>query len=104
MHYEQAAITRTLVKFLIEHRHIHNRGIGILKECLSLLESGEAKAAFEKYEHFISSCGLGRMGCFDDTGVSVIYEHETPEYVDVIFRALLTKWSITMRHLGSRTS
>ena len=40
------------------------------------------------------------MGCFDDIGVSVVYEHETSEYVDTIYRSLLIRWSQSMMKLA----
>ena len=39
---------------------------------------------------------LGGNGCFNDWWPDSIYEHETEEYVDAVFKALMERWSRLM--------
>lgn len=103
-YHEILQITRTLLKFLREHKHPNERCVDVIEECLLKLEGQKEDAAYKAYEHFRSSCGLGRMGCFDDIGVSVVYEHETSEYVDTIYRSLLIRWAQLMMQLAPDVS
>ena len=96
---EEIALTRTLHKFLVEHKHHNERCVCLIAECLENLSNDDAKVAIENYKKFMSACGLGRMGAFDDTGVSVVYEHENDEYVGVIFRTLTSSWARSMKRL-----
>jgi hypothetical protein len=40
---------------------------------------------------------LGGMGCFNDWLPPVAFKHETPEYVQAVFEALVTQWSLAMK-------
>lgn len=100
MYYERLHTTRTLVKFLREHKHPNERCVNVIADCLSELEKEREDLAYQEYEKFRSSCGLGRMGCFDDLGVYPVYEHENYEYVDTIYRTLLLRWAQVMSTLA----
>lgn len=100
---EQAAITRTLHKFLIDHDHYNISCIDIIHDCMKALEKSNVTKALEIYEKFMRDCGLGRMGAFDDVGVKVKFEHENKEYVDVVYRSLLSNWSRAMSRLSTNT-
>jgi len=104
MYYDRLHLTRTLVKFLREHKHPNERCVDIIADCLSELEKDREDLAYKVYENFRSSCGLGRMGCFDDQGVSTVYDHENGEYVETIYRALLVRWSQVMMNLAPKDS
>lgn len=100
----EAIKTEALIKFVIEHKHDNERCISLLRACAVALHAGNAEEAIEHYDEFSSSCGIGRMGCFDDGGISIAYEHEDINYIYAIFGALLSQWSLSMRLLKQSTS
>ena len=103
-HIDQERITRALLKFLEEHEHGHDKGMELIRSCLSNLENDSADEAAKDYKKFMSSCGLGRMGAFDDNFCSTVYDHETDEYVNELRKCLLSMWSIKMSLLLNKNS
>ena len=90
IHSQQRA-TRALIKFCQDHGD--SSYAAELQECLKALERGNIKAAFEAYQ----KVPLGGMGCFNDWLPTVVYSNETPEYVQAVFEALTSQWSLLMK-------
>jgi len=91
IHSQQRA-TRALIKFC-EDRGDHYPSVAELHECLKALERRDIKTAVESYQ----KVPLGGMGCFNDWLPPVVFSHETPEYVQAVFEALTTQWSLLMK-------
>ncbi|HYJ87391.1 MAG TPA: hypothetical protein VEW46_15120 [Pyrinomonadaceae bacterium] len=91
IHSQQRA-TRALIKFCSDHDYDYP-AIPDLHHCLRALEQGNIKAAVEFYQ----KVPLGGMGCFNDWLPPVIFSHENPEYVQAVFEALTSQWSLLMR-------
>lgn len=89
---QQERATRTLVKFCDDHNYDVN-GVERLRMCVKALERKDINAAYEIY----LTIPLGGMGCFDDWLPSVVFKHETQEYVRGVFEALITQWSQLMQ-------
>ena len=87
----QARATRALVKFCEDHGYDVG-GVTELRSCLKALERGDVKAASDAYHRV----PIGGMGCFNDWIVPVVFRHETPEYVQSVFDALLNEWARLM--------
>ena len=83
----QINATSTLLKFCEEHGHAPN-WISKLKELLILLQNGSRDEFLEKYENFKRA----GMGSFIDWFPQKIYEHETDEYIETIWWALVGHW------------
>lgn len=85
-------LTRTLLKFCLEHKY---PDIGLLevRECLESLEQGDVKAAGQAYQKVPLG---GRMGYFDEWIPPVVFGNETPEYVHFVFTALVGQWRSVM--------
>lgn len=90
-HAQQRA-TRALIKFCSDHDGDYP-AIPDLHRCLRALEQGNIKAAVEFYQ----KVPLGGMGCFNDWLPPIVFSHETAEYVQAVFEALTSQWSLLMR-------
>lgn len=88
----QARATRALIKFCRDHKGDYP-AMPDLHNCLRALERGNIKAAVEFYQ----KVPLGGMGCFNDWLPPVVFSHETEEYVQAVFEALTSQWSLLMR-------
>lgn len=91
IHSQQRA-TRALIKFCEDHGDEYPAVVE-LRSCLKALERGNVKAAVESYK----KVPLGGMGCFNDWLPPVKFSNETPEYVQAVFEALTSQWSLLMR-------
>jgi hypothetical protein len=98
IHSQQRA-TRALIKFCEEHGDEYP-SVGELRTCLEALEQGDIKVAVQSYQ----KVPLGGMGCFNDWLPPVVFSHETPEYVQAVFEALTSHWSLLMRLSLPQTS
>jgi hypothetical protein len=86
-------VTKALIKFCEDHRY-PSGGLRALHDCLAALDQGDLKSAVEYYR----KVPLGRtMGCFDDWFPPAEFPHETPEYIQVVFQALLNEWDRVMK-------
>lgn len=99
IHLQQRA-TRALIKFCEEHGGDEYPAFSELRACLKAIERGNIKAAVEAYQ----KVPLGGMGCFNDWLPPVVFSHETPEYVQAVFEALTSHWSLLMRLSLPKTS
>lgn len=88
----QARATKALIKFCEDHDNDVG-SVAELRSCLKALERGDAKAAIDAYHRI----PIGGMGCFNDWLVPVAFPHETPEYAQSVFDALLNEWIRLMR-------
>ena len=88
----QRRVTRALIKFCEDHGYDVG-GVQELRVCLRALDRSDMKSAVEAYARI----PLGGMGCFDDWLPPVVCPHETPDYVRVLFEALITQWALLMR-------
>jgi len=89
----QRKVTKALLKFCEDHEY-PSLGLTEVRECLKELERGEIKTAVE----FHRRVPLGRrMGYFDDWSPPVLFPHETQEYLQVVFQALLNEWDRVMK-------
>lgn len=104
MSIEAAITTEALLKFVLEHKHHNSKCIYLIEACAISLRKNEIIEAVSQYEEFMKSCGIGRMGCFDDGGITTAYEHESIDYAYEVFGALLSRWSSRMAILKSRIS
>lgn len=87
----QTRATKALIKFCEDH----DNDVGSVRElrsCLKALERGDVKAAIDAYHRI----PIGGMGCFNDWLVPAVFAHETPEYVQSVFNALLNEWTRLM--------
>src|SRR5687768_6239716 len=91
IHYQKQA-TSALIKFCEDHGD-NAPNVSDLRSCLKSLESGDIKSAIEYYQ----KVPLGGIGCFNDWIPPVVYSHETPEYVQAVFEALVTQWSLSIQ-------
>jgi hypothetical protein len=101
---EATITTEALLKFVVDHKHHNLKCIHLIEACAVSLRKNEIVEAVSQYDKFMSSCGVGRMGCFDDGGITIAYEHESIDYIYEVFGALLGRWSSRMASLKSRTS
>lgn len=86
-------VTKALVKFCEDHEY-PSEGLKSLRDCVAALEQADLKSAVEFYR----KVPLGRrMGYFDDWSPPAVFPHETPEYVQVVFQALLNEWGRVMK-------
>lgn len=88
----QLSATNALVKFCIEHEYKDER-INNLIACQKALETKAINKAVEEYKKI----PLGGNGCFNDWWPDLAYEHETEEYVEAVFQALMARWSQLMQ-------
>ncbi len=91
IHSQQRA-TRALIKFCEDHGD-SGQWVKELSSCLKALNRGDIKTAVDSYQKI----PLGGMGCFNDWFPPVVFTHETPEYVQAVFEALTTQWSLLMK-------
>ena len=91
IHFQKRA-ARALIKFCEDHEY-NAKGVADLRACLKALEWGDVKSAVEYYQ----KVPIGGMGCFNDWLPPVVFSHETPEYVEAVFEALVTQWSLAMQ-------
>jgi hypothetical protein len=89
----QRKVTEALLKFCEDHKY-PTLGLTEIRDCLKALERRDIKAAVETHRKVPLG---GRMGYFDDWLVPVVFPHETPEYVQIVFRALLNEWERVMK-------
>ena len=90
----QLSATNALVKFCEEHKYKDERMV-YLKACQKALESEAINMAVEEYKKI----PLGGNGCFNDWWPESVFEHETEQYVEAVFQALVERWSRLM-HLS----
>jgi hypothetical protein len=90
----QAAILRTLIKFLDDHENPVPPD-SPLRKCLSALEAGEKSAAVREYRRVI----LGKGG-LPDWYPPVKCSCETEESASMTFICLLTRWERDMEELA----
>lgn len=76
--------TRAVRKFVQEH---DGAGVAFLDEILALLEADD----FEGASRVFKAMSFGKMG-FDDWFPPVKFSNEDPEYVQVVFDALVERW------------
>jgi len=88
----QLRATNALVKFCEEHDYKDER-MRYLIACQKALESKAINKAVEEYRKI----PLGGNGCFNDWWPDSVYEHETEEYVNAVFQALMERWSRLMQ-------
>ena len=88
----QRRATRALIKFCEDHGGDAN-SVADLRACLRALEWEDMDAALSHYRRV----PLGGMGCFNDWFPPAVFSHETPEYVEAVFEALVTQWSLAMQ-------
>jgi hypothetical protein len=91
VHLQQRA-ARALIKFCEDHGD-SGESLSELRACLKSLERGDMKSAVEHYLRV----PLGGMGCFNDWLPPAVFSHETPEYVQAVFEALVSQWSLLMK-------
>lgn len=89
----QRKVTKTLLKFSEDHGY-PSSGLTEIRECFTALERRDIKTAVEFYQKLPLG---GRMGYFDDWFPPVVFPQETPEYVEVVFRALVNEWDRVMK-------
>ena len=87
----QLRATNALVKFCEEHDYKDER-MHYLKSCQKALELKEIDKAIEEFKKI----PLGGNGCFNDWSPNAVYEHETNEYVEAVFQALMERWNRLM--------
>jgi hypothetical protein len=88
----QRRATRALLKFC-DDRGDKYPSVAELRLCLKALDRNDIKSAVQAYQRV----PLGGMGCFNDWLPPVVFSHETPEYVQAVFEALTTQWSLLMK-------
>jgi len=73
-----------LVKFCEDHQ----RPYPALNVCVSALEAGDFRASVVAFKKI----PFGGNGCFGDWFPPVVFENETPEYVQGVFEALTERF------------
>lgn len=89
----QQKVTKALLKFCEDHKY-PTLGLSEIRDCLESLARRDVKTAVEFYRKVPLG---GRMGYFDDWLPPVVFRHENPEYIEVVFRALLNEWDRVMK-------
>jgi hypothetical protein len=89
----QLRVTRALLKFCEDHNY-PSLGLTEIRESLNSLVQGDIETAVEWYRKVPLG---GRMGYFDDWLPPIVFPHETAEYLQIVFQALLTEWDRVMR-------
>lgn len=89
----QRKVTKGLLKFCEDHQY-PTLGLTEIRECLKALERGDIQTAAELYRKVPLG---GRMGYFDDWFPPLAFPHETQEYTQVVFQALLNEWDRVMK-------
>jgi hypothetical protein len=92
----QKRLTRTLLHFCETHNYPSD-GLSEIRECLTSLENGDREASVRAYLKVPLG---GRMGYFDEWIPRVVYAHETPEALLVMFETLLAQWKTVMDRLS----
>ncbi|WP_340676765.1 hypothetical protein [Paraglaciecola sp.] len=90
----QIQTTKALAKFCTEH-HCPPGWIARLNEIAELLEQDDKKLVLTRLKIFKG----GGMGSFIDFWPEVSFENETPEYIEVLWWALLGHWRSQMDRL-----
>lgn len=90
--YYHRRATRALIKFCGDYGN-EVQSTADLRACLEALEREDVETAIEYYRRV----PLGGMGCFNDWLPPAVFSHETPEYVQAVFEALVTQWSLAMQ-------
>ena len=89
----QRKVTKALLQFCEDHRY-PSLGLAEVRECLKALQQNDMKSASE----FFQKVPLGgRMGYFDDWYPPVVFPHESQDFVQVVFQALLNEWDRVMK-------
>ena len=83
--------TTALLKFWEEHDGLE---FTQLRVCLAALQSGDREAASKAFR----AIHMGHHGAFD-WFPPVVFGHETPEYVQSVFEALVCHWQRSMEGL-----
>ena len=81
--------TRALLKFYEEH----GSEFRALRECLDALERMDRPIAEKMFRAIVRNNNLG------DWWPPTVFSHETPEYAQAVFEALLCHWLQLMRQL-----
>jgi hypothetical protein len=92
----QAAVLRTLIKFLDDHDNVVSPE-SPLRKCLSALEAGEKSAALSEYHRVV----FGKGG-LPDWYPAVKCSCETQESASMTFICLLTRWQRDMEELAGK--
>ena len=90
----QLSATNALLKFCVEHNY-KDENMSNLKACQNALETRQINKAVEEYKKI----PLGGNGCFNDWRPDTVYDHETEQYIEAVFKALIERWSRLM-HLS----
>jgi hypothetical protein len=90
----QAAATRALLKFCVEHRYDLS-DLEHVRTCLSKLDAGERSNAIQAYKNI----RWGKEG-FSDWWPPVVLPSENPEYVGEVFMALAERWHRLMENFA----
>src|SRR5262249_36324359 len=88
----QLRATRALIKFCDDHGYDVG-GVAELRTCQKALEKGDLERAIESYRKI----PIGGMGCFNDWLPPAVFSHETAEYSQAVFEALVAQWSMLMQ-------
>lgn len=75
-----------LQKFCRDHQYPEG-GLTQLNKCVNPLKADDFKSAV----NYFKAIPLGGNGCFNDWFPPVVYDHETPDYVWVVFDSLLER-------------
>ena len=89
----QHKVTKALLKFCEDHEY-PALGLTEIRDCLKALERRDIKTALEAFRKVPLG---GRMGYFDDWLPPVVFEHETPEYIQIVFQVLINEWDRVMK-------
>tara|TARA_B100001063_G_scaffold244304_1_gene276767 strand:+ start:1849 stop:2139 length:291 start_codon:yes stop_codon:yes gene_type:complete len=90
----QIQTTKALAKFCAEHQ-CPPGWVSRLNEIAQLLEQDDKKIVQSRLKMFKG----GGMGSFIDIWPEVAFEHETSEYIEVVWWALLGHWRSQMDRL-----
>ena len=96
---QQIQISEALVKFCVDHKRSNNAYLENIRGCIKALEAGDVAGAIEQFKRV----PLGGMSCFNDWCPQPVYEHETGEYINEIFKALVSRWASLMKSLENKT-
>ena len=89
----QRNVTRAVLKFCEDHKYPEG-GLSEVRNCLRSLDNSDITAAIDAYRRIPIG---GRMGYFDDWIPEAVFRHETTDYLQVVFVALLNEWDRVMK-------
>ncbi len=96
---QQIQISEALIKFCEDHNRSNNAYLENIRNCVKALEDDDIAGAIEQFK----KVPLGGMGCFNDWCPQPAFEHETGEYINEIFKALVSRWSSLIKSLENKT-